>query len=74
MVALDLEPQPIDLGAVLICLRATIDRLDLQFSQLAAEFERSGQWDREGFNSAHDWLRINWSPQRWACCQRADCG
>src|SRR5438445_7996383 len=39
--------------------QARIDMLQLEQSRLAAEFQASGQWDLEGFNSAYDWIRIN---------------
>ncbi len=56
---LDFQPEAIDPGALLRCLRHSIDRLELEFAQLAASFEQSQQWDREGFNSSGDWIRIN---------------
>src|SRR5207245_4382065 len=43
----------------LISLRRVIDQLELQFSQLAAEFDQTDWWDYEGFNSSGDWIRFN---------------
>jgi len=53
-----LQPD-VDLGEVLVCLRQAIDRLELEFSELAAEFAHTRQWDREGYNTAADWMRFN---------------
>src|SRR5262245_33493634 len=52
-------PQDIDLGAVLACMRRTIDKLELEFSQLAASFAKDDQWDLAGSNSPIDWIRFN---------------
>src|SRR5256886_11461415 len=46
-------------GDQMVHHQARIDMLQLEQSRLAAEFEASGQWDLEGFNSAYDWIRIN---------------
>src|SRR5467141_4424638 len=43
----------------MVAHQARIDMLQLEQSRLAAEFQASGQWDLEGFNSAYDWIRIN---------------
>lgn len=51
--------EPIDLGAVLVCLRGSIDKLELEFANLALEFQESGQWQAEGYNTSADWLRFN---------------
>ncbi|HET7419720.1 MAG TPA: DUF222 domain-containing protein [Candidatus Dormibacteraeota bacterium] len=40
-------------------LRAYIDDLELEFSRLAAEFEKSRQWEDQGSNSGIDWIRFN---------------
>lgn len=40
-------------------MRHTIDRLELEFAALAAQFSQTSQWDDEGFNHAADWIRIN---------------
>jgi hypothetical protein len=55
----ELLPEAIDAGALLIALRHTIDKLELDFATYSAEFARSDQWDREGFNTAADWMRFN---------------
>ncbi|HSS60228.1 MAG TPA: hypothetical protein VLK30_02085, partial [Candidatus Limnocylindrales bacterium] len=44
---------------LLVALRESINRLELQWSQLAAEFAQTDHYDRTGFNSAGDWIRIN---------------
>src|SRR3989442_10037262 len=46
-------------GDQMVHHQARIDMLQLEQSRLAAEFEASGQWELEGFNSAYDWIRIN---------------
>lgn len=51
--------EDIDPGALLVAMRHTIDRLELQFAQVAAEFHQTDQWDRDGFNTSGDWMRIN---------------
>ena len=51
--------EAIDPGALLTCLRGTIDRLELEFAELAAEFERSEGWAEDGYNTAADWIRLN---------------
>jgi hypothetical protein len=43
----------------LISLRRAIDDMELKFSRLAVEFDKSKWWDYEGFNTAFDWIRIN---------------
>jgi hypothetical protein len=40
-------------------LRHYIDGLELEFSDLAAEFAASRQWENQGSESAIDWLRFN---------------
>src|SRR6059036_3914518 len=52
-------PEDTDLGLYLSCLRASIDRMELQFAAVAADFAASEQWDDEGANSAADWLRFH---------------
>src|SRR5256884_4392901 len=56
---LEVEPEVIDKGFVLTSLRHFIDGLELDFSRMAVEFERSQQWEHEGYNSAADWMRFN---------------
>src|SRR2546430_11333800 len=56
---LEVQPEVIDKGFVLTSLRHLIDGLELDFSRMAVEFERSQQWEHEGYNSAADWMRFN---------------
>ncbi len=56
---LETQPEVIDKGFVLTSLRHFIDGLELDFSRMAVEFERSQQWEQEGYNSAADWMRFN---------------
>ncbi|HYS98539.1 MAG TPA: DUF222 domain-containing protein [Candidatus Dormibacteraeota bacterium] len=39
-------------------LRQHIDQMELAFAGLATELAKGELWDREGFNSAGDWLRF----------------
>ena len=48
-----------DLAFELMCLRQSIDNLELEFARRAAGLAESGQWEREGFNTPADWLRFN---------------
>ena len=48
-----------ELASRLVALRAYIDDLELEFSRLAAEFEKTQTWDLEGSNSAIDWIRFH---------------
>ena len=57
MVALEYEPT--SKGLVLLGYRHTIDKLELEFARVAAEFARGDEWEAEGFNSAADWMRFN---------------
>ncbi|HEV2413495.1 MAG TPA: DUF222 domain-containing protein [Candidatus Dormibacteraeota bacterium] len=50
---------PAEKADILRYLRLSIDRLELQFSELAADFAQSDQYDEDGFNTPLDWLRIN---------------
>src|SRR5258708_23961343 len=43
----------------MVGVRQAIDELELQFSRLAAEFDRGDYWDQEGSNSPIDWIRFN---------------
>jgi uncharacterized protein DUF222/HNH endonuclease len=60
---LDLSRDPVLLthenAEVLVLLRQAIDKLDLEFSRLAAEFDQEMYWDHEGANSGIDWIRHN---------------
>src|SRR5437660_3040131 len=46
-------------GDKLVHNQARIDLLQLEQSRLAAEFAAGEEWDRDGFNSAYDWIRVN---------------
>jgi len=51
--------ETIDPGALLTCMRGTIDRLELEFAEIAVEFERTEGWAEDGYNTAADWIRLN---------------
>jgi hypothetical protein len=46
-------------GEELIRLCGERDLLDLQIAGVAAQFAEGDEWDREGSNSAIDWMRFN---------------
>ena len=46
-------------GDKLVHNQARIDLLQLEQSRLAAEFAAGEEWDRDGFNSPYDWIRVN---------------
>src|SRR5438034_11211425 len=46
-------------GDKLVHNQARIDLLQLEQSRLAAEFAAGDEWDRDGFNSPYDWIRVN---------------
>ena len=48
-----------DIAQELIRVRRSIDEMEVRFSRLAAEFDRTTWWDFEGFNTAADWIRFN---------------
>src|SRR2546430_17070210 len=56
---LEMEAEGVDKGFVLTSLRHFIDGLELDFARIAVEFDRSHQWEHEGYNSAADWIRFN---------------
>src|SRR6266566_2063660 len=56
---LEMAPEVVDKGFLLISLRHFIDGLELDFARYAAEFDASKQWDEEGFNNPADWMRFN---------------
>jgi hypothetical protein len=43
----------------LISLRNSIDLLEVQFSSMASDFARTGQYDEEGYDSPISWLKAN---------------
>src|SRR5437660_200427 len=46
-------------GQKLVHHQARIDLLQLEQSRLAAELAAGDEWDRDGFNSPYDWIRVN---------------
>src|SRR5438477_8786590 len=48
-----------ELASRLLELRQYIDQLELECSQLAAEFNESKHWEHQGSNSAIDWMRFH---------------
>jgi hypothetical protein len=46
-------------GERLIQNQACIDALKLEQARLAAELAAGDEWDRDGYNSAYDWIRFN---------------
>src|SRR5881398_2077109 len=56
---LQIGPTMVTAGQKLVHHQARIDLLQLEQSRLAAEFAAGEEWDRDGFNSPYDWIRIN---------------
>ncbi len=56
-----LQPVPAgeEIAYQLISLRRAIDQLEVQFSRLAAQFDRTDYWTDEGSYSSIDWIRFN---------------
>jgi hypothetical protein len=48
-----------EMGAVLVCMRQSIDRLELEFAELAAAFAATDEWEQQGSVSPIHWLRYN---------------
>ena len=48
-----------EIGGVLVCLRQSIDRLELEFAELAAAFAATDEWEQQGSVSPIHWLRYN---------------
>jgi uncharacterized protein DUF222/HNH endonuclease len=55
----DTYPTGGDIALQLIRLRRSIDELELEFSRLAAEFDKTTWWSSAGYNTAADWIRFN---------------
>jgi hypothetical protein len=53
------DRDPEDLGVELVGLRHLLDCLELDFSQTAAAFSSTNEWDRQGSTSSIDWIRHN---------------
>src|SRR5207237_5869654 len=56
---LQIGPTVVTAGQKLVHHQARIDLLQLEQSRLAAELAAGEEWDRDGFNSAYDWIRVN---------------
>ncbi len=54
---------PEELAVELIELRRACDRLEIEFSETAASFARTGEYDRWGSTTPIDWIRHNTA--RW---------
>src|SRR5213083_1833954 len=52
-------PADAEIAYRLLELRQFIDSLELEYSRLAAEFEKSKHWEHQGSNSAIDWIRFH---------------
>ena len=50
---------PGELGESLIRRRQELDMLELMWSRDAARFAATDEYDRDGFNSPYDWMRVN---------------
>src|SRR5438270_13312532 len=55
----ELVPQEVDVAYEMVGIRQAIDELELQFSRLAATFDKGAYWEQEGSNSPIDWIRFN---------------
>src|SRR5438874_5223501 len=56
---LQIGPTMVTAGQKLVHHQARIDLLQLEQSRLAAELAAGEEWDRDGFNSPYDWIRVN---------------
>src|SRR5213080_266903 len=52
-------PADAEIAYRLLELRQFIDSLELEYSRLAADFEKSKHWEHQGSNSAIDWMRFH---------------
>ena len=57
----ELVPEELDVAYEMVGIRQAIDELELQFSRLAATFDKGSYWEQEGSNSPIDWIRFNGS-------------
>src|SRR5207253_1080102 len=55
----ELVPEELDVAYEMVGIRQAIDELELQFSRLAATFDKGSHWEQEGSNSPIDWIRFN---------------
>ncbi|HSS61806.1 MAG TPA: hypothetical protein VLK30_10165, partial [Candidatus Limnocylindrales bacterium] len=56
---LPLALSPDEKADFLVCWRQAIDKMELEFSQAAADLAQEGHWDRVGDNSPIDWMRFH---------------
>jgi hypothetical protein len=56
---LQLAGSEVSVGDRMVQIQRHIDMLMFEQSRLAAELAGGDQWDREGYNSAYDWIRFN---------------
>ena len=72
--AFETAPEGADLALELVALRHQIDSLELRFSQVATAFDQTKYWDREGSNSAIDWIRFKCHMTSTAAADRISIG
>src|ERR1700686_1160831 len=72
--SVDLEIPGAEESIKLIAFRWFIDRLEVEFSEMAASFKQSKYWDYEGFNTAGDWMRFNCHMTSTAAADRINVG
>jgi hypothetical protein len=72
--ALDALKTPTELGESLIRRRHQIAVLELMWSVDAARFLRTKEYEREGFNTAYDYLRVNCHLTAPQVIERCDIG
>jgi hypothetical protein len=70
----DLEIPGAEESIKLIRLRYFMDRLEVEFAEMAALFKQSKYWDYEGFNTAADWMRFNCHMTSTAAADRINVG
>src|ERR1700694_3835380 len=70
----DLEIPGAEESIKLIAFRWFIDRMEIEFSEMAASFKQSKYWDYEGFNTAGDWMRFNCHMTSTAAADRINVG
>src|ERR1700694_3087174 len=71
---IDLEIPGVEESIKLAAFRQFIDRLEIEFSEMAASFKQSKYWDYEGFNTASDWMRFNCHMTSTAAADRINVG
>src|ERR1700694_6144042 len=72
--SVDLELPGAEESIKMVGLRWFIDRLEVEFSEMAASFKQSKYWDYEGFNTAGDWMRFNCHMTSTAAADRINVG